>query len=68
MSLYTLMFIGTAPVGSFLLGTIAEHFGTPTATLASGLACAAGATWVFLRLRVLARREAAEAAEAATTA
>ena len=68
MSLYTLMFIGTAPVGSFLLGAIAEHFGTPTATLASGLACAVGATWVFLRLRTLAQREAAEAREAAATA
>lgn len=60
MSLYTLMFIGTAPVGSFLLGTIAEHLGTPTATLASGTACAAGATWVFMRLRALAREEPAE--------
>ncbi len=68
MSLYTLMFIGTAPVGSFLLGAIAEHFGTPTATLASGTACAIGATWVFLRLRALARSEAAVAAAGAGAA
>jgi MFS family permease len=59
MSLYTLMFIGTAPAGSFVLGSIAEHFGAPAATLLSGVTCAAGATWVFLRLRAIARQEAA---------
>jgi len=67
MSLYTLMFIGTAPAGSFLLGAIAEHLGTPTATLFSGAGCAAGATWVFFRLRTLARRDVAEAAGAAAS-
>jgi MFS family permease len=64
MSLYTLMFIGTAPFGSFLLGTIAEHFGTPTATLASGLACAVGAVGLLPAARAT-RRDAAEAATAA---
>ena len=58
MSLYTLMFIGTAPAGSFVLGAVAERFGAPAATMISGLTCAAGATWVFFRLRTLARREA----------
>jgi MFS family permease len=58
MSLYTLMFIGTAPAGSFVLGAVAERFGAPAATMISGLTCVAGATWVFFRLRTLARREA----------
>ena len=58
MSLYTLMFVGTAPAGSFVLGAVAERFGAPVATMISGLTCAAGATWVFFRLRTLARREA----------
>lgn len=58
MSLYTLMFIGTAPAGSFVLGAVAERFGAPAATMISGSVCAIGATWVFFRLRTLARREA----------
>ncbi len=59
MSLYTLMFVGTAPAGSFLLGAVAEKFGAPAATTISGLTCALGATWVFFRLRALAREQAA---------
>jgi MFS family permease len=64
MSLYTLMFIGTAPAGSFVLGAVAERFGAPVATMISGLTCAAGALWVFLRLRALARSEASATAPA----
>jgi MFS family permease len=57
MSLYTLMFIGTAPLGSFVLGSVALHFGAPWATRISGGLCVLGALWVFHRLRVLARSE-----------
>jgi MFS family permease len=57
MSLYTLMFIGTAPLGSFVLGSVAQHFGAPWATRISGGLCILGALWVFQRLRVLARPE-----------
>ena len=64
MSLYTLMFVGTAPFGSFVLGSVAQHFGAPWATRISGGLCVLGALWVFLRLRVLARTEAATAAPA----
>lgn len=31
MSLYTLTFLGMAPLGSFIMGVIAEHFGSPLA-------------------------------------
>jgi MFS family permease len=58
MSLYTLMFIGTAPLGSFVLGSIAQHFGAPWATRLSGALCILGALWVFQRLRAHARTEA----------
>jgi len=57
MSLYTLMFIGTAPLGSFVLGSVAQHFGAPWATRISGGLCVLGAIWVFQRLRAQARME-----------
>ena len=66
MSLYTLMFIGTAPIGALLSGALAQRWGAPIATSASALVLLGGAVWVFYRLRVLAAREAAaEAARAA---
>jgi MFS family permease len=55
MSLYTLMFVGTAPLGSFVLGSVAQHFGAPWATRISVGLCVLGALWVFFRLRVLQR-------------
>ncbi|MGH7731813.1 MAG: MFS transporter [Candidatus Eiseniibacteriota bacterium] len=67
MSLYTFMFIGTAPIGALLLGGIAQRWGAPAATTVSGLVLLGGALWVFYRLRVLAAREAAEAALPAMT-
>ncbi len=57
MSLYTLMFIGTAPIGSLLAGTIAQKFGAPAATTLSGVVMMLGAAWVVYRLRVLARED-----------
>jgi MFS family permease len=57
MSLYTLMFIGTAPIGSLLAGTIAQRMGAPVATTVSAAAMLGGAVWVVYRLRVLAREE-----------
>ncbi len=58
MSLYTLMLIGTAPVGALVLGVIAQRFGAPSATSVSALTLLGGALWVAYRLRVLAAREA----------
>ena len=48
MSLYTMAFMGTAPVGSLLAGSIAERYGAPIALLVGGLSCIAGAI-VFAR-------------------
>jgi len=48
MSLYTMAFMGTAPLGSLLAGVIADRYGAPIALLAGGLSCIAGAL-VFAR-------------------
>jgi len=59
MSLYTLMFVGTAPIGALASGWIAQRFGAPVATTVSAAVLLGGALWMFRRLRVLALREAA---------
>jgi MFS family permease len=58
MSLYTLMFVGTAPIGALVSGSIAQRFGAPIATSVSALVLLGGALWMMRRLRVLAAREA----------
>jgi MFS family permease len=67
MSLYTFMFIGTAPIGSLLCGAIAQRWGAPVATSVSALVLLSGALWVSYRLRMIAARAAARAAEPAFT-
>ena len=59
MSFYTLMFVGTAPFGALLSGTIAQRAGAPWATSLSALVLLGGAVWITWRLRVIAAREAA---------
>lgn len=63
MSFYTLMIVGTAPIGAILSGAIAQWVGAPVATSVSALVLLGSATWVFFRLRVLAAREAAQPTE-----
>ena len=60
MGLYTLMFVGTAPIGSLITGAVAQRFGAPVATSMSALVLLGGAVWMFQRLRVLATREAVQ--------
>ena len=57
MSLFTLMLVGTSPLGAFVIGALAERMGAPAATRISGAACILGAIWVVNRLRILAKRE-----------
>jgi MFS family permease len=61
MGLYTVMFLGTAPLGSLALGAIAERFGAPAAAFLSGSVSLAADAWLALRLRDVARREQAAA-------
>jgi len=48
MSFYTMAFMGTAPFGSFLAGSIASKMGAPTTLLIGGSVCVLGAI-VFSR-------------------
>jgi len=57
MSLYTLFFIGTAPFGALICGSIAQRFGAPWATTLSAATLLIGAVWMMYRLQVLAARE-----------
>jgi MFS family permease len=63
MSFYTLMLVGTAPIGALVLGGVAQFAGAPVATLISAAVLAIGAVWVAYRLRVLAEREAQQPTE-----
>ena len=45
MSFYTMCFLGTAPFGSLLAGTLSARIGAPHTVLASGLCCAMAAAW-----------------------
>jgi MFS family permease len=67
MSLYTLMFIGTAPFGALLSGWIAQRFGAPIATSLSAVILLVSALWVSYRLRRIATREADRATEPPVT-
>src|SRR5579862_8920954 len=58
MSLYSMMFLGMAPLGSLLAGAMADHIGAPVTVAIGGLASFVGGM-VFLRkwppMRVPAR-------------
>jgi MFS family permease len=50
MSFYTMAFMGTAPFGSLLAGSVADRIGAPHTLLFGGLGCIAGALWFALSL------------------
>jgi MFS family permease len=43
MSLYVMAFMGTAPFGSFMAGTLASTIGAPLTVMSSGIICLTGA-------------------------
>ena len=45
MSFYTMSFLGTAPFGSLLAGSISARIGAPRTVLLSGVLCVATAAW-----------------------
>jgi MFS family permease len=51
MSFYTLSFLGTAPFGSLLSGSLAARIGAPNTLLLDGLLLATGAVWFRIRAR-----------------
>jgi MFS family permease len=59
MALYSMMFMGMAPVGAFLGGALAHHVGAPVTVAVGGVACVIGAIWfgrALPELRIEARR------------
>ena len=55
MSFYTMAFMGTAPFGSLLAGTVAERIGVPHTLLFGGIGCILGALWFARSLPALRR-------------
>lgn len=53
MSYYTMAFVGMAPFGSLLAGTLAHWIGAAHTLLATGSVCVLGAIWYATRLRVI---------------
>ena len=50
MAVYSMMFMGMAPFGALLAGTLAERIGAPRTVAIGGLVCIAGAAIFRLRL------------------
>ncbi|HTY61925.1 MAG TPA: MFS transporter [Acidobacteriota bacterium] len=53
MSYYTMAFVGMAPFGSLLAGSLANRVGAPVTVLISGVICVAGSAWFATRLKGL---------------
>lgn len=47
MSFYMMAFMGTAPFGSLLAGSVAERLGAPTTLMIGGVGCVLGGLWFF---------------------
>ena len=50
MSLYSMMFMGMAPIGSLLAGSLAEVIGAPATVASGGALCMLAAVWFRRRL------------------
>ena len=55
MSYYTMAFVGMAPFGSLLAGSLANRIGAPITVLICGILCSAGAVWFATQLKALRR-------------
>ena len=55
MSFYTMAFMGTAPFGSLLAGSVAERIGAPHTLMFGGIGCVLGALWFATSLPGLRR-------------
>ncbi len=53
MSLYTAAFLGMAPLGSLIAGTLASHMGTPLTLALSGVICMIGAAIFTTKLPLI---------------
>ncbi|MDM7914173.1 MAG: MFS transporter, partial [Candidatus Eisenbacteria bacterium] len=53
LSIYSFTLVGVAPIGSFLAGFVAQHFGAPWSVRLGGIACLVGAGWFASRIPAL---------------
>jgi len=53
MSYYTMAFVGMAPFGSLLAGTLASAIGAPRTVIFSGACCIVGSLWFATRLPLI---------------
>jgi MFS family permease len=53
MSYYTMAFVGMAPFGSLLAGTLAARIGAPATLFIGGIGCVAGGLWFAAHLKQL---------------
>jgi len=59
MAVYSMMFMGMAPLGALLGGALSDHLGAPWTVAIGGFACIGGAAWFGMHLpkiRVEARK------------
>ncbi|MBN1898076.1 MAG: MFS transporter [Spirochaetes bacterium] len=56
MSFYTMAFMGTAPFGSLMAGSLAGKLGAPSALILGGAACILSAIWFLKKLPVLRKK------------
>jgi MFS family permease len=56
MSFYAMAFMGTAPFGSLLAGTLAERIGAPATIALGGGVCLVAAAWFSMKLPALRER------------
>ncbi len=59
MAVYSMMFMGMAPIGALLGGVLADRLGAPRTVAIGGLACLLGAGWFALHLPKIRRGSAA---------
>jgi MFS family permease len=55
MSYYTMAFVGMAPFGSLLAGSMASAIGAPRTVMINGVVVLLGAGWFFAQLPALRR-------------
>jgi MFS family permease len=53
MSYYTMAFVGMAPFGSLLAGTLAHAISAPRTVIISGVACILGSLWFWSRMAAI---------------
>ncbi len=53
MSYYTAAFVGMAPFGSLLAGSMAHWIGAPRTVMVTGTCCVAGSAWFWTQMKTL---------------